>query len=140
MTLEEALYTHLSGYAGLTALVSTRIYPDEMPQGCAKPAVVYQRIDTPREYTHDGPAHLAHPRFQFTAWALPSATASGSTTAKAVADQIRAALDGYTGTMGGAGGVAVQAVFVADERSGFEMDGQTRLHSYQLDVILWHEE
>ena len=52
MHLEEALYTYLSTYAGLIALTSTRIYPEEKPQNCIMPAVVYSRISTPREHTY----------------------------------------------------------------------------------------
>lgn len=46
MAAEDALYTLLSGAAGVTALVSTRIYPDVLPEDCAYPAVVFARQST----------------------------------------------------------------------------------------------
>lgn len=46
MVAEDSLYSLLSGAAGITALVSTRIYPDAMPEGCAYPAIVYARTGT----------------------------------------------------------------------------------------------
>lgn len=132
MTMEEALYAYLSTYAGLTALIGTRVYPFVLPQNAAKPAVTFQRVDTPREYTHDGYAGLAHPRFQFACFALSQPASA------AVAEQIRLALQGYTGTMGGVGGVVVQFAVVVDQRDGYEND--TKLFSTALDVIIWHEE
>ena len=41
MAAEDSLYTLLSGNAGVTALVSTRIYPDVLPENCTYPAIVY---------------------------------------------------------------------------------------------------
>ena len=46
MSAESTLYAALSGWAGLTALVSTRIYPDEVPLGVALPAVAWLREST----------------------------------------------------------------------------------------------
>ena len=39
--LDTALYGALTAYAGLTALVSTRVYQTEAPQGAALPFVVF---------------------------------------------------------------------------------------------------
>ena len=66
MNIEEALYSKLTGDAGVAALVSTRIYPNVVPQDIALPAVAYQRISTVRDMAHDGPTGVAHARFQFT--------------------------------------------------------------------------
>lgn len=46
MVAEQSLYTLLSENSGVTALVSTRIYPDAMPEGCVYPAVVFSRTGT----------------------------------------------------------------------------------------------
>lgn len=40
------MYAALSGAAGVTALVSDRIYPDFLSQGKALPAIVYARVET----------------------------------------------------------------------------------------------
>ncbi len=132
MTIEEGLYSYLSGYAGLTALVGTRIYPLVMPQNVTMPAIRYQRISSSRIYSHDGPNKLTHPRFQFSCFAESYATA------KAVANQVRFALAGYQGTMGGAGGVTVQFAIVDDEVDLYE--DETKLHHVAVDVVVWHEE
>jgi len=83
--------------------------------------------------THDNAGGLAAPRFQFDAWATTYAAA------KAITDQIRAALNGYKGTITiGADSVVVQASLVDDERYDPDMDaGLERLSS---DYKVWHLE
>ena len=43
MSAETEVYAALSGHAGLTAIVSTRIYPDVLPEKTIYPAVVFSR-------------------------------------------------------------------------------------------------
>ena len=88
MSIESALFTALTTYAGLSTLIAARLYPDAMPQGATLPCIVYQRVSTPRTQVLGSTQAVAvsRPRFQFSCWAL---TASG---ALAVADQLRAAL------------------------------------------------
>ena len=132
MVIEEALYAFLAATAGVTALVSTRIYPQVIPQDAVLPAIAYQRISGPRVHSQSGASGLAYPRFQFTCQA---ATYSA---ARQVANAVRAALDGYRGTMGGAGGVSVGAAFVANEIDGYsEESGE---HTVRLDVVIYHAE
>src|SRR4030042_5808294 len=83
--VETVIYTRLSGYAGLIALTSTRIYPLILPQSPTLPAVTYQRIDGPRE-SRFGADPVAHPRIQVDSWAKTYAGV------KAVAPQVRGAL------------------------------------------------
>lgn len=52
MSAESTLYAALSGWAGLTSLVSARIYPDEVPLGVALPAVAWLRFtNSTRRFT-----------------------------------------------------------------------------------------
>ena len=46
MTVEADFYTLLSGNAGVTVAVSTRLYPDMLPEDCAYPAIVFARTRT----------------------------------------------------------------------------------------------
>lgn len=46
MSAETEIYAALSGFSGLTSLVSTRIYPDVLPESTAYPAVVFSRERT----------------------------------------------------------------------------------------------
>ena len=46
MSAETVLYSTLSGASAVTALVSTRIYPDLVPQDSTLPCVAFQRVST----------------------------------------------------------------------------------------------
>lgn len=129
MTLEQALYSYLSTYAGLTALVSTRIYPVTMPQGVTYPAVTYTRISAPRIHAMGRDTGLASPRVQVDCWG------SSYSSVKGVAAQVRAALQDFSGLMGGAGGVTVQRAFIEGDRDLYESDTQT--HRTSMDFIIW---
>lgn len=54
MTVHNAIYSRLSGYATLTALVSTRIFPDIAPQDQVLPYVVFRVVDTIPAQVKDG--------------------------------------------------------------------------------------
>lgn len=132
-TVDEGLVEYLKGYAGLTALISTRVYLAPFPQGATLPLLTIQRIDTPRELTHDtagATGTLAHPRFQFDAWALTYASAKGIT------DQVRAALNGHVGSTGT--GVTIRGALVQNERPDY--DAETALWRVMSDYTVWHEE
>lgn len=86
MSAESELYAALSGHAALTALVSTRIYPDAIPEDQPLPAVVYStEAATPEWCLNDTAAATAY-RFRIVAWSTTR------TSAKAVGDAIVAAL------------------------------------------------
>ena len=86
MSAETQLYSVLSGAAGLTALVGTRIYPDSIPEDVVLPAVVYSRASTEPVVSVSGQ------KFAETAHLAISAWAKTRTAAAAIGDQIEAAL------------------------------------------------
>jgi hypothetical protein len=134
ITIEEGLTAFLSANAGLTTLIGGRVYLMRIPQGATLPCLTYQRISTPRVLTHDtsGSAGTAHPRFQFDAWGTTY------TAVKGIADAARAALNGYTGTMGSSNPVTVQAALIDDESPEFAPD--VKLWRVRMDFIIWHLE
>lgn len=86
MSAETELYAVLSAAAGLTALVSTRIYPDILPEEYQLPAVVYTRSGTDPVITIHGGNLGDFVDLQINAWGKTRASAA------AVAVQIEAAL------------------------------------------------
>lgn len=86
MSAESALYAALSGLPGLTALVSTRIYPDVIPEDAAMPAVVTARIGTEPVIGIGGSKFGEFAQMTVSAWA-PTRTL-----AESVGDQIAEAL------------------------------------------------
>jgi hypothetical protein len=135
-TLEEALVSFLTSYAPLTALISTRVIPFDMPKGTTLPCVTFQRIDTPRLLTHDSSGatgDLATPRLQLDAWATTYSAA------KAIADVLRGGLNGKKGTLGsGNYAITVSAILIDGEIPIPEPD--VSAYRVMSQYIVWLEE
>lgn len=121
MSLEADLFTSLTHHAGLAALIGARLYPDAVPQGATLPALVYQRISTPRQHAMGSgcPVVTSRPRLQFTCWAT---TAAG---ALSLCEQLRAALQ--------ASGYAVTF-----DNEWPTIDKATGYHARYLDAFVAH--
>lgn len=131
-TLDEGIIAYMKATAGITALVSTRIYPLVLPEKATLPALVVTRISTPRIVSHDtsgATGDLISPRYQFDAWGASQAAT------KAIADALRAALNGKKGV---AGGVTLRAALADDEAP--EYDPETGLYRTRSDYIVWYQE
>jgi hypothetical protein len=122
----EGFVAYLEAYAGLTALISTRIYPEELPQGCTLPAVVYILVSDVKDHFLTGQATLEQPIYQL------SVFASTKTAAKNVANQLKTALCDYHGTMSS---IVVQKIELQNEMHSLETtpDGTTRVFSIDLE-------
>jgi len=130
--IDEGLIAYLKTIAGVTSLVSTRIYGKVIPQGATLPCVTQQRISTPRILTHDtsgATGDLISPRWQIDAWAELDSSA------KAITDAIRAALNGKTGTVGG---VTIRASLANEEATTWEPESE--LYRGRSEFIIWLEE
>lgn len=90
MGVEADLYTKLSTYGGLTALVGSRIKPAPLPEDIVLPAVSWQLVSDPPNMNLSGVDNFRQPRFQVTAWANSRLATID------VAEQILAALDNWT--------------------------------------------
>lgn len=134
--IEQGLGSYLSTYAGLVALISDRVYGMKIPQGATLPLLVYTRVSTPRELTHDttgATGTLENPRFQFDAYGTTALAVQAITT------QLREALNGKTGSIGaGANQMTIQAAYVVDEVP--EYDVPTELYRQRSEFIIWHAE
>jgi hypothetical protein len=139
VTIEKALYTYLSTYAGLVALIGKRVYPVIAPQETiiiSPPVgyVVYQLIDDLNLVSGSGSLTVHPARFQFSCYGGGS---SQYTNACAIADQMKLALRDYAGTMGGSGGVVVQRTLL--EMSTDLYDENTNRCGRAVDFTIWHE-
>jgi hypothetical protein len=131
MTVEEALYTKLNGASAVTSLLSdaTAIYPAPLTQEVSLSCISFQRIDTPRQYAHNGYSNLATPRIQVDCWA------DEFEKAYALANAVRQAVQASTS---GWGTATVYACFVVDERDSYEEDA--RVYRRSLDLQIHHQE
>lgn len=127
--IEEGLIPFILADAGLSALIGTRLHDDVLPQSPTLPALVWQRISTPREYSQSGSSHYAMPRFQFACWA------NTRLETLQVADALRTALEAYKGAMGSE---IVYGIFVENELSGYDPD--TGLRRQIVDYRIDHKE
>lgn len=134
--IEQAIYARLAAFSGLSALVGTRIYPLFAPERPVSPFVIYQRISAERTGSIYGPSNIAIPRFQIDAYATTYAGA------KAVATQVRLALDNYRGTVSYTGGsTKIRCAVLANDLDLYEDSIQPDpLYRVSMDFMVYHDE
>lgn len=69
MGIEAHIYTRMSGFAGLTALVGTRISPNKLGQHTDLPAISYRRVASERPSNMAADIGIVRSRYQFDIWA-----------------------------------------------------------------------
>jgi hypothetical protein len=117
MSSETELYAALSASVALAAIVSTKIYPDAIPEDKTPPAVVYQRASTAPVTTIGGVTLAEDVRFAITAWAATRASA------ESVSDQVAAAIAGVGNPY-------------ADRSTGY--DPECGLYAVTVECDWWH--
>lgn len=89
---EQFLFWRLTNHTSVSTLVGTRVYPVIAPMGTPLPLVVYQRTNVSREQSLAGPVGAPVVSIQLTSYA------TSYTACKQIAQGIRLAVDGWTGT------------------------------------------
>ena len=89
----KAIYGILSATAAVTALVSTRIYPNNVPQDVALPFLAYSITAVEPTMTKDVKSPLDVIRFSVDCYS------TNYDTTMQIANAVRAALDGYKNTI-----------------------------------------
>lgn len=95
LSIEQALYKELVATAGVVALVGTRVYPVQAPQGTSLPYVTYEVLRAHPIQEHSGSGGLNGLRISYLCHAPTYAGAKG------IAAAIRAAFEGRSGTVQG---------------------------------------
>ena len=137
MRIDEAVYTYLSGYAGLTALVGKRIYPDIAPQQAIYPCLTYQMLSEEEVNTFTQPnSTMIGVVFSFSVWGSTRASS------KAASEQLRLAFKNYSGVTGGVGGVTVSGVEKLGSISDIDIDSDGKIIAYKtiMDFKIWYQE
>ena len=129
MTLETELRTYTLAGTAVAALVATRMYARLLPQTPTLPAITFSRVSTRRLHDMNGPDGLPRPRLQLTCWASTPAAAG------ALADAVRARLDGYRGAMGS---VTVGSCLLAGERDVDDVEAGRS--GVALDFMIQYQE
>lgn len=98
-TIFDAIYAHIKTVSGLNSLIggstNPRAYYGRLPQTPTLPAVSYFEVDNTRLYRHRGPSGDAAPLIQFDCWATTQDSA------RAVSEQVRLAMNSFSGSIGG---------------------------------------
>lgn len=121
--IEEALVS-LTG-----PLVGGRVYPAQLKQAPTYPCILYEKVSADRNQGLAGPLGRSRARFRLHCWA----TSYGA--AKALANAVRALLDGYSGSPLS---VVVDAIRLDGEFDGFAP--QSDVYRVVLDFSVSHEE
>lgn len=129
MAIGPELRTYLLADASILATVGQRIYPIRLPQNPTLPAITYLKVSGLRHYKTNGPQNLSRPRVQIDCWATTYAAALS------LAEDVRQALEGYSGAMGTK---TVQGTFFENEQEFFEDEPLYYRHS--RDYFVWFEE
>ena len=132
MTVEDHLYTRLTGYGGLTTLVGTRIYPQTPNHNTTLPYIVFHRVSTLRHSAFSADIANVDSRVQFDIW---SNTYDGTSGVIAIGNQLRAALQRYSGT---SDGTEIETIFVDGEFD--EYDPATERHRRTMDFMVHYKE
>lgn len=124
---EPALWQFLKDNSKISAIVGSRIYPTGLPQPPVFPAVTYSLIS--RSPTRDLSGTVFwNSRFQLTCWSMSYKEA------KALAQSIKIAIDGYTDSIGD--------FKIIDSQIGNEVDlkePETGLHYVPVDALIKHK-
>jgi len=127
MGARKAVYALISADAGVTALVSTRIYPTVLPQDKTLPALVYQRISGVEPGQIDGQGRaLVQGRVQVTALAAEFGACA------AILDAAREALLYQYGSIGGVEVVSI----IRDIDGADDFDPDLQAYSQSMDFIV----
>lgn len=114
MSIRDAIYSRLSGFAGLSALVGARIHWVRAPQGVDLPCVVFSLLSASRESAMTRDTGTVRSR-----WQVMSLDRE-HTDAEAVSEQVRAALQRLQDTT--VSSVVIDSVFLRDEADVYDDD------------------
>jgi hypothetical protein len=130
---EQAISARLRAFAGLTALVGTKIYPVVMPQGTVLPAVTYRRTAGPRVQNLAGSSGLARPVIAVDVFA------ASYSSAKAIGEQVRLALSDQGGSWGSC--TVQNCVFLGDRDVADDLEQEApSVYRVSLEFEVWHAE
>lgn len=130
MTISEAIYSKLSNDSGVSAQVSTRIYPSVAAQDSDKPYIVFYRISTERIGALNDDTDVVNVRFQIDVWA------SSYTSLRTTADAVRSALQRWQNVT--VSSTKIEDSVIEDEQESYDND--VKAHRAMIDVIITHRE
>lgn len=133
---EKHIFQRLVTTPGVARLVGFQVYAIAVPKAAVLPFVIYKRNNIVREPHLSGPMFQPVVRLQIASWGLYYDTA------RELADEVRLALDGHTGTLAGATISDIRLVSETDDFLDPTVVGAQLPPAYevrQLYEIRWSE-
>ena len=134
---EKHVYQKLVSTPAVARIVGFQVYPIAVPKtGASLPFIVYKRANISRESSLSGPMFVPVVGLQIASWAL------SYDAVRELADEVRLALDGHTGTMAGATIQDMRLVSETDDFLDPTVAGAQLPPAYevrQLFQIRWNE-
>lgn len=133
MNLDESIRSHLASVSAITTLVSARIYPDIATQDKTMPRIVY-RLALPEEEMGD----LSNTRSPLAKATYEVASMDGTFDgSRALAALVQAALIGFRGVMGGAGGAFISSICAEGRRSDYAAESGIHIMSCEFEIFYY---
>lgn len=132
--IEEAIFYILRWDPTVSGLISSRIYPEIIPQNTLLPAVYYTQIAGPRQHTLAATDDMVPSRWQLTV------VADTYTELRGISDALRGVLDSYSGTVGT---VVIQCSHMINENDLMDVQpGTDKLRRYikAIDFHIWYND
>jgi hypothetical protein len=107
---EQHVYQKLASTPGVARLVGFQVYPIAVPKNATFPFIVYKRANITREHHLSGPMFMPLVNLQIACWG------SSYDSVRQLADEVRLALDGHTGTLAG---VTIEDMRLVSETDDF---------------------
>lgn len=129
MTIATTLYSRLSGFAGLIAIVADRIYPGAAEQDALSPYVVFRIVSGPRDSNMGSDSGIVKARYQFDCFA------DDFDTCDAVKVQVLAAIARYRTVVGN----TIFDIFIENELD-LGLEAETKKHHIVIDAEVNYSE
>lgn len=134
MSLKTALYSYLTGFAALNALISTRCYPGVAPEAATRPYMVYNIVSSNHARHMTAASEFTSRNVQIDIYA------DSALTVESVFDALRDALESKTGTIG-TENLSIMSSGIISERDDVTPPGDGRQlgrHRRTIDFEIWH--
>lgn len=115
----------------VAALVAARMYPVELPQNSAMPAILYTIVSEVGEHSSQHAQNLSMARVQIDSWGVDFDSAND------LAGKVRQAIDGYKGALGASSGLTAQAIFFSSRQDIYEPI--PKLFRVLHDYFVWYQ-
>ena len=123
--IEEAVYYVLSANTDVTASVSTRIYPKQLPQEAIIPAITFYRMSGTRVHVMGDDVAMEESLVQISIWA------NSLVQTRVIADAVRVSMQRWRGTYGN---ITIHDSLLQSEYDDFD-DGTEQyecVHEYRI--------